>query len=305
LWKLNVPTYILNLCGRASLLTDTMVVAGILGPVMVVPLVLTQKLASVAQGQLQSIGNASWAGLAELYERGERDTFERRVLDLTSLTCILALASLIPIAAFNGRFVSLWVGSRRYGGDLMTLFAVLNPFLLSLISLWGWVLTGLGQVRRFVRPLIFQTVINFAASVWLTKMLGPVGPLIGTFIGFVVVTIWYLPLELNWTFGIGVSGLIKAVLRPVGLAIPYGTGLWVLAHYRGPRGWFGLVGTMLIAAATYLVLAWYLVLSPRDREAWRCRVRLLDVGSVRRVFSKVRSLMQPEKVNLPAVVNSE
>jgi O-antigen/teichoic acid export membrane protein len=298
LWKLNIPTYIVNLCGRISLLTDNVIVAGILGPVMIVPLILTQKLTSAAQVQLQGIGNASWAGLAELYERGERDIFERRVIDLTSLTCILGMASLVPIAAFNERFVSLWVGSNRYGGDLMTLFAALNPFLLSLISLWGWVLTGLRQVKRFVKPLIFQTLINFVVSVFLTKRVGPVGALIGTSVGFLGVTIWYLPLELRRTFGIKISGLIKAVFAPLGLAIPYGTGLWFFARWHAPRGWLDLAGAMLVSALTYLGLAWYLVLAREDREVWRRRLPVLNVRSARLVFSEIRSAVRPEEPSL-------
>jgi O-antigen/teichoic acid export membrane protein len=298
LWRLNIPTYILNLCGRISLLTDNVVVAGILGPVMIVPLILTQKLTSAAQVQLQGIGNASWAGLAELYERGERDTFERRLIDLTSLTCILGMASLVPIAAFNERFVSLWVGSNRYGGGLMTLFAALNPFLLSLISLWGWVLTGLGQVKRFVRPLVFQTLINFISSILLIKKVGSVGALIGTFTGFVSVTIWYLPLELRRAFGIKTSGLIKAVFPPLGLAIPYGTGLWFLARWHAPRGWLELAGEMLVSAVIYLGLAWYLVLTLADRGAWKGRIPALDVRSARLVFSRIRSAVRPKEPSL-------
>src|SRR5258708_18314966 len=80
LWKLNTPTYVLNMCGRVSLLTDNIVVAAMLGPVMAVPLFLTQRLLLMAQGQLQGLGNASWAGLAELYSRGETDTFRRRII---------------------------------------------------------------------------------------------------------------------------------------------------------------------------------------------------------------------------------
>ncbi len=278
LWKLNTPTYVLNLCGRISLLTDNIVVAAILGPVMVVPLILTQKLSSLAQSQLQGLGNATWAGLAELHARGEHDTFERRVVELTSITSILGVASLAPIAAFNGRFVSLWVGPSRYGGELMTLFAVLNPFLLSLISLWGWVLTGTGEVRRFVRPLIAQTLFNFMASVLLTKPFGAVGPLIGTFIGFTTVTVWYLPLELRRAFHIDLGRLTKAVVLPLALGIPYGAGLWLWVSWYTARGWWDLIGEMLLAAVVYLVSVWFLILSPTEREAWRSRMQLSLFG---------------------------
>jgi O-antigen/teichoic acid export membrane protein len=283
LWKLNTPTYVLNMCGRVSLLTDNIVVAAMLGPVMVVPLVLTQRLLLMAQGQLQGLGNASWAGLAELYSRGETDIFRRRVVELTNLTTIFAIAVLLPITAFNRPFVSLWVGPNHYGGQWMTLFAMLNAFLLSLISLWGWVFTGTGEVRRIVWPLIWQTIFNFGASVLLTRIVGAVGPLIGTFIGFIAVTAWFIPWQLHKTFGVSARQLVAAVAKPVALGIPYVIALWLFERRYAPSSWFELCGEMLAAALVYLALAWWLVLTDRDRKTWWIRTGLL-VGS-RRVAS--------------------
>ena len=281
LWKLNIPTYVVNMCGRVSLLTDNIVVAAILGPVAVVPLILTQRLALMAQGQLQGVGNASWAGLAELHARGERDTFQRRVVELTGLTCVLAIACLVPIAAFNRPFVALWVGEGRYGGQWMTLFAGMNAFLLSLLSLWGWVFTGTGEVRRVVRPLVIQTLFNFAASVLLTKPLGAVGPLVGTFIGFMGVTVWFLPLQLRQTFGISARKLLAVVAKPVALGVPYVIGLWLFERNHAPTGWFELGGEMLASALLYLALAWLLVLTSTERDDWQKRIRLLWLGPAR------------------------
>src|SRR5258708_12649971 len=156
LWKLNTPTYVLNMCGRVSLLTDNIVVAAMLGPVLVVPLVLTQRLLLMAQGQLQGLGNASWAGLAELHSRGETETFRRRVIELTSLTTIFAVAVLVPIAAFNRPFVYLWVGPSHYGGQWMTLFALLNAFLLSVMSLGSCVFIGTGDAQQPILPIALQ-----------------------------------------------------------------------------------------------------------------------------------------------------
>jgi O-antigen/teichoic acid export membrane protein len=157
----------------------------------------------------------------------------------------------------------------------MTLFSVFNAFLLAIISLWGWVFTGTGEVRRVVRPLVSQTVLNFFASVLLTRPLGAVGPLVGTFVGFVAVTAWFLPLELHRTFGVELMQLTKAVFAPILVGAPYGVGLWLLARWNMPRGWLELGVEMLLGAAVYLVLAWRLILIREDREMWLARGRLL------------------------------
>src|SRR5258708_36401132 len=79
LWKLNTPTYVLNLCGRISLLTDNIVVAAILGPVLVVPLILTQKLPALAQAAFQGLGAASLAGLSQLPPPRDQENFHPHV----------------------------------------------------------------------------------------------------------------------------------------------------------------------------------------------------------------------------------
>jgi len=117
LWSLNRPTLIVDLCGRVALLTDNILIAYLLGPALVVPFFLTQRLALLAQGQLQGIGNASWAALVELHLAGDHGKFNQRLIELTHVAATLGVAVLVPIAAYNHHFVSLWVGAGRFGGD--------------------------------------------------------------------------------------------------------------------------------------------------------------------------------------------
>jgi hypothetical protein len=169
----------------------------------------------------------------------------------------------------------------------MTLFSVFNASLLAILSLWGWIFTGTGEVRRVVRPLLSQTALNLDASVLLTRPLGPVGPLVGTFVGFMAVTSWFLPLELHRTFGVEVAKLVRAVVQPVLLGAPYGVGLWLLARWHSPRGWLELGMEMLLSATVYLALAWVLILSRADRERWLARVRLLQPSFTRVIVREV------------------
>jgi len=84
-WRLSWPTLLENASGRVSLMTDNIVIALLLGPVAVVPFFLTQRLAQLVQSQLQSVGSATWAGLADLETAGERERFKRRLVELTGL----------------------------------------------------------------------------------------------------------------------------------------------------------------------------------------------------------------------------
>jgi O-antigen/teichoic acid export membrane protein len=208
LWQLHWPTLVHNFCGRVSLLTDNIVIAALLGPAAVVPFFLTQRLALLVQGQLQGIGNASWAGLADLHARRQGDAARQRLIDLTSLVAILGVGSLVPILAYNRHFLRLWVPQSAFAGDLLTLLAVFNGFLQALFSLWGWLFCGTGQVAGLVPMLVVGTAINLAFSLLGTWLFGLPGPLIGTLVAFLGVYIWFLPLLLRKAFGIPLRRLI-------------------------------------------------------------------------------------------------
>jgi O-antigen/teichoic acid export membrane protein len=277
LWSLSPPTLLLNLCARVGLLTDYIIVGKVLrGTGPVTTLFLTQRLAVVAQNQLQGVGNAAWAGLAELHARGQRETFLRRLVELTGLLAVLGVAALGPIVAYNRRFFELWVPREAYGGDAVILVASANTLLLALFTLWTWCFIGTGQVRRVVPLAAAMAAINLAASVSLTWWLGLIGPLLGTLVSFVAVYLWGLPLLLRRTFGAPVRELAAALARPLACGVPYVLALRWLAHvHTPPWGWAGLIAEMGAAALAFLALAWRVLLSPTDRDRWRLRLALI------------------------------
>lgn len=274
LWNLNWPTLIFNVCGRVSLLTDNIIVAGLLGPAMVVPFFLTQRLATLAQRELQGIGNASWAALAELYARDELTTFNQRLVELTTLVTLLGVACLVPLAVHNHRFVALWVGPARYGGEALTIVASLNAILLAVFSLWGWCVSGTGQIGEMTGAMVIQTSINFTCSILLTRWFGMIGPPLGTLVSFLAVSMWYLPLLLRRLFGISLKELVGAVAMPLGLGLPYALMVWVLGRGGGPTGMLEMTVQIAALALVYLASCWLMVLKHPDRMRWANRMRM-------------------------------
>ena len=273
--RLNMPTFVMNLCGRISLVTDNIVVSGLLSPALVTPFVLTQRLTSLAQRELQTIGNASWAALAELNAQGRKDIFSRRLLELTRLVAVVGLAALIPIVAFNRQFVSLWVGGGRYAGDLITALAAANALMQAIFSLWGWCVTGTGQVQRIIPMTIVQTVLNLGLSIVFTLTFGLAGPLLGTTAAFLAVSVWYMPRLMSEMFEVSTSSLVFSVGAPLILAIPYAAVVdWLVRSY-GATGWIGVAYQMSAAGSIYLLLAWLLVFYPEDRANLMSRFRLV------------------------------
>jgi O-antigen/teichoic acid export membrane protein len=282
IWSLNTPTLIISICGRVGLLTDNIVIASILSAPVIVPFLMTQRLGQIVGNQLTAVGSASWAGLIQLYTRGERELFHDRFIELNQLVMSLGLCALIPIVVYNHAFVALWLGESSYGGLALTAIAALNALVLAINSLWGWLFGGTGQLARLVPVALASAALNLVVSVGFTWALSSRdphramwGPLIGTASALLVVNVPLVPTLMRRHFEVPVGRLASALAKPLLLAIPFAVALsWVDARLP-PHGWVQLAASMSSAGAVFAGVCWLLVLSASERATWLHRLRLL------------------------------
>jgi O-antigen/teichoic acid export membrane protein len=278
-WRYGRVAWLLDVCGRLSLATDGVIVALLLGPAMVVPLFITQRVPILIQGQLQGVGNACWAMFAHLHASGQERVFERRLLEVTRIISVIGVAAIAPVIVFNRDFVSTWIGPGQFGGELLTVVAATNALLLGLFSFWTWCLFGTGAMTDLVPVTIGQAVVNLSASLTLTAMVGFPGPVLGTFVGYAVVSSWCLPRLLRRRFGISLRHLAAAALVPVALGVPYVVLMALLISPVASRGWTMLLGSMAGAGLGFLALSWTCLVRGEDRA----RYRAIVIDTVRRV----------------------
>jgi O-antigen/teichoic acid export membrane protein len=272
LWRLNVPGLVLHLAARIGLLSDNLFVSFFLGPAAVVPFLITQRLAAMAQSQLQSVTSSTWAALADLNARKEYQTFNVCLTDLTKLMMVMGLTIVIPILAYNIHFVTLWVGTARFGGWAVTGLVACNVVLRSVLYLWEWCFIGTGTQAIIMRLSVISAIVNVVISFIATQWLGLSGPLIGTLVSTIGLSSWWMPRLLKQTFGTNLARLYAVIARPLLIGVPYGAiVVWISLHHT-PSGWIGLAIEMTSAAMVHLVLAWGLVLNSSDRAVWHHRL---------------------------------
>jgi O-antigen/teichoic acid export membrane protein len=275
LWTLSAATFLITASNRVSLMTDNLVVGGMLGAGMVTTLFFTQRLPVLAQQLLLGIGTATWAPLADLHARGEHEAFNRRLVELSRLVALLSVAGLGPIVAYNRHFVAAWMGPDfPYGGDAITILAAVNAFWLAQLSLWGWCFSATGQTGRVVTASVAAAAVNIAASLVLTRWLGLLGPLLGTSFAFATVSLWCLPWLLRRVFGTPIAELARAVAVPLAGGLVYASALWWAAHHHEPQGRLGLAFEMALAALGFAALSALVILGKKDERAlWRLRLQ--------------------------------
>jgi hypothetical protein len=138
--------------------------------------------------------------------------------------------------------------------------------------LWGWLFSGTGRVRATLPVNLCHSAVNVTVSLLATWVLGLPGPLLGTFVAYTTVSLWWVAVLLRRDFGIPLRPLALAVVKPVLLAVPYALGLVLIASLWPPSGWVALMIALGGSALGFLGLTWLFLFGSAERTVWRARV---------------------------------
>jgi len=271
-WQQSRPVLMMSVFGQLSLWSDNLIVSVINGAESVTAFSLTQRLTLLMHNILISISSAAWPGLSELYHRGEHELMCERLLEVTRLTAILGMAAFIAIFCSNEAFVTHWVGKDKYVNDFLTAAACFVALFQALFVVWGMCLQGAGKISAMVPVFAAQTVINVGASVGLTWWLGLTGPVLGTLVSFVLITLWWLPKILNRELGVPGLALACAFLIPIFSGLLCAAGARAITLQFAPQSWPEIIGAMLGFSGLWMVFAWFVLLSAGERKLWSARV---------------------------------
>lgn len=289
--NLSLPTLVINISGRLSIMSDELIIGMIRGVALVPSFFIYQRLAALAKQQLEGMGGAVWAGMAGLYVQGRLEEFRASLLTTTKTLCVLGAGALAPIVAYNDVFVRLWVGTSPSRETMLICpVAALNAILVSLNSLWGWTFSGTGKVRLISAQAAIGTVVNLVVSVVLTKALGLAGPLLGTTVAYLALPLWYLPMLMKREFGVSIPRLALAALVPATIGCLMAAVLFTLRHNMIARGWISLLAEMAAAGTCTLAMAFAFSFNRDERMMWLARARWIAA----RLTGARRGALEPD-----------
>jgi O-antigen/teichoic acid export membrane protein len=276
LWRTSWPLSLSSMGNRLNLMTDSMVVAAFLGPVAVTTLFLTQRLVTLAGGQVNALAYVSWPALVELHAKGERNAFERRLSELVTLLITLGITLTGTVAAYNRHFMRLWVGAAYDGGRLLALLTALATITFGFVCLFAWIIDMQGDTRLRLRVSTIGSVLNLVFSVLAVRAIGVPGVALGTLAAYLCTDAWYCPALVCRRYGVRPRAIFLAITRAVAFGVPWVTGVWILAWLHVPPfRWVGLLAEEGALAGAGLTYCWLVVLTTEDRQLWRARLASL------------------------------
>ncbi len=276
LWRTSWPLALSSMGNRLNLMTDSMVVGGLLGPLAVTNLFLTQRVIALAGGQVNGLAMVSWPALLELHARGENDAFERRISELATLLITLGITLTGTVAAYNQHFMRLWVGGAYDGGNLLALFTALGSIVFGFVCLFASLIDMKGDTRLRLRVSTIGSVLNLLFSVLAVRAIGVPGVALGTLAAYLCTDAWYCPTLVCRRYGVRPRAILIAVARACAFGVPWVAGVWMLASLHVPPfRWVGLLAEEAALGGAALIYCWFAVFTPDDRKLWRARLTFL------------------------------
>jgi O-antigen/teichoic acid export membrane protein len=274
-WPLAASGLILRIGGMA----ETALVALTLGAAPVTTLFLTQRLVLLASSQVNAVANATWAAMAEL--RSESTT--RYIGRLGQLVRVIVGGGLVltgTVAAFNERFVALWVGPSFYAGGVATLLTLAIATLFGFVLIMRFLIDAEGHTRDRLVSGVVGGIVTLVLGGLLAGPLGLEGILLAKLLGFCVGDAVYCPWLMQRRYGVRARSIAAQFARGVAVGVPWLAFAWWVAR-AVPRDntWLTLlIELSATGAAALLYLAVVLLTQPERVNIWR---RLRRAGSAR------------------------
>jgi len=249
--------------------TDNIVLGRYLDSAAVTTYALTFRVAEMIRGQMFQLNLAIAPGVGDLVGRGDTLRLRSVFISGTRIVLFLGLSAAFLIMKLNRGFISLWVGSENYGGDLLTaVFAGTLVYLVFFHSA-AVILTNLLDLRVLAGTRFLEGIFNLLLSLALVRRYGLVGVAGATLAAGLLTTGWFLPRRAGKLIGLSTLDLVKQLLAVVPFFVLGAAGFVAVPSY-GDVGWWGLAWRGICLGGWLAVSGWWTLL-PREEIGWRFR----------------------------------
>ncbi|MDB4947856.1 MAG: Na+-driven multidrug efflux pump [Gemmatimonadetes bacterium] len=167
--------------------TDNLVILSVAGPAMAVVYAMTVKLAEALTQMSWHLVDSGMVGLAQLRGEGRVQRVREIVVAMLRLTLLGAGAVACVVVALNPSFVSLWVGTAKFGGVAMNAWVAAEVVALSLTHGLFAPAATLGQRVQTGWAVVAQGVFHVGAAVLLGHWFGATGVVAAGFVSSMLV----------------------------------------------------------------------------------------------------------------------
>jgi O-antigen/teichoic acid export membrane protein len=237
--------------------TDLVVIAARLGPSMVTPYTITDKLVTMANNLPLMILAAAQPALSELSTSGARERLSNVCFGLTRAVLLVSGLIATVVVIVDQGFVDWWIGPSEFGGRALVFLLVADMLTGHWTAATIYALFSFGNERLISVISVTGGILTLGATILLVGRLGPMGAPLAAIIVRALVT---LPVLLSATSR-AIGGQVGSLLWSV-ISLFWRLCLLLGAGVLATRSWIPRTVLQLSVAGTAAVLVYAVVMSP-------------------------------------------
>ena len=213
------------------------------------------------------IGTVIFPAISELQGRNRYDRIGDLYLTSSRVIAVVATAICLPLLVFGGRLLTLWMGVEfgEKAGSVIFLLTI-GLFLSALTNVPSFVVEGINRPRVAGMAALCNALLNVALAVPAASLLGINGIAAAFLTSNLMVTpvfIWYVHCRI---LNLPVSALLMdAYARPFLAGVVVALPLALVPQER-IESLLVLLTVVALSAATYLLVAYWMGVLPRDEK---------------------------------------
>jgi len=181
--------FIMQMTTLIALNSDNLVITHYIGASAVTPYSVAWKLtqyATLFQGLLIP---SLWPAFTEAYHKRQLDWVNKTYRSVRRKTLTGAAVAGLLIGLCGPFAIRLWLGAATVPGRELVWLMVLFAFVMSATNNQALLLTATGRLRIEATAAVLAAIVNLALSIYLVKVMGVEGVILGTIVSFLSVMI--------------------------------------------------------------------------------------------------------------------
>lgn len=198
--------------------SDNLIVAALIDPRLCTVLTLTKRVSEVLSVLVRHFASAFLPSLSHLHGEDDREKFRRIALLLFKITALFGVCFLSGYLFLNESFMALWVGSKFYGGHMLTgLFCVYGFFMILATTFYN-VIFAKGEMITVARANMAEAFLRIPLCIALVMLLGIKGAAIAAVLAIIPTSFWIQAKSFIRVLNLSRYDILSA-LKTIGLQI--------------------------------------------------------------------------------------
>lgn len=238
----------------ASRESDNLIVAALLDPRLCTVLTFTKKASDILAQLVKHIAGAFLPGLSHLHGEDDREKFKKITLLLFKITSLLGICLMGVYLFFNEGFIGFWVGSKYYGGFILTGLFCIYGFFMILATTFYNVIFAKGEMITPAKANIMEAFLRIALCILFVMLLGIKGAAISAVLAIIPTSFWIQAKTFINILALSRQEVLN-ILRIMGLQIlvAFSVGILINAKWK-PLGVIGFISFGAFYIITVLLI---------------------------------------------------